>query len=194
MAGSNSTVQFREAAQSDAPQVRHLVESAFRSIDSRPDWTGNAELASSFRVDIEQVKGDILKSDMVTLVAFYPAPQEATDSNNDGATIVATIQVSKRGLSVGRLSMVAVDEQHQQAGLGSQVLAYAEDYCHRTWGASKFSLNALSNRKALIEWYLRRGYRKTGETSPFPRERFGTLTLPEDLCFIEMDKDLVGET
>jgi hypothetical protein len=37
---------------------------------------------------------------------------------------------------------------------------------------------------------MRRGFRKTGETTPFPREEFKDLNLPDDLHFVEFEKAL----
>lgn len=180
MAAHNVNLQFRAATPDDAEQIRHLVESAFRAIDSRQDWTGIAELASHFRLTKDEVLANIENPAIITLVAV--------DTNNTNA-LVASIEASKLD-DAGRLSMIAVDERYQQGGLGRRVLAYAEDYCRRTWSVKKTSLNALSTRKALLEWYIRRGYRKTGDTSPFPVDKFEGLALPDDLCFIELDKEL----
>lgn len=174
-------LQFRIATPDDADRIQHLVQSAFRTVDSRQDWTGHAELASNFRIEADEVLANITCPGIVNLVAMV-------DNNNDGG-IMASIQVSKRGTNIGRLSMIAVDDRYQRNGVGRQVLAYAEDYCRRTWCVEKFSLNALSTRKALIEWYMRRGYQKTGETSPFPREKFSNIALPVDICFVELEKD-----
>ncbi|KAL1855574.1 hypothetical protein Plec18170_004295 [Paecilomyces lecythidis] len=197
MTDHHGKLQFRIATPDDAPLVQQLVQSAFRAHDTRPDWTGHMELASNFRIEVDEITANIANPDMVTLIAFAPDENannvNSNVNNNNGynsTSLVASISVSKRGTDVGRLSMIAVDERYQRGGVGRQVLEYAEDYCHRTWGVTKFSLNALSTRKALIEWYMRRGYRKTGETSPFPREKFRDLALPEDMCFIEFEKDL----
>lgn len=186
MADSNGNLQFRIATPDDAPQIQQLVQSAFRTQDSRPDWTGDTELASHFCIEVEEVMANIVKPDIVTLMAFTPHNK----NGKDAVALVASIVVSQRGTDVGRLSMIAVDQRYQRGGIGRQVLTYAEDYCHRTWGVTKFSLNALSTRKALIEWYMRCGYRKTGETSPFPREKVKNRVLPENICFIELEKDL----
>ncbi|RFU79704.1 acyl- n-acyltransferase [Trichoderma arundinaceum] len=175
---ATTSLQFRTATPEDAGQLQQLVQSAFRTEDSRPEWTGNAELASHFRYDVEEVMTKIVDPDNVVLMAL--------DNNN---TLVASIEVSKRGTNCGRLSMIAVNDRFQRSGVGRLVLAYAETYCRQTWNAEKFSLNALSTRKALIEWYMRQGYQKTGETTPFPREKFSNMTLPEDMCFIELEKD-----
>jgi ribosomal protein S18 acetylase RimI-like enzyme len=171
-------LRFRTASPEDAGQLQQLVESAFRTEDSRPDWTGSAELASHFRLDIEEVSSKIVNPENIILMAL----------DNDNA-LVASIEVSKRGINCGRLSMIAVSDRYQRSGVGRLVLSYAEDYCRRTWKVEKFSLNALSTRKALIEWYMRQGYQKTGETTPFPREKFSIMALPEDICFVEMEKD-----
>ncbi|KND94280.1 hypothetical protein TOPH_00787 [Tolypocladium ophioglossoides CBS 100239] len=179
---ATGNLQFRIATADDARRLQQLVQCAFRAEDSRPDWTGDAGLAAHFRLDVEEVAATIASPDIVTLMAV-----------DDSDALVASIEVSRRGgADCGRLSMIAVDERCQRGGVGRQVLAYAEDYCRRTWGARGLSLNALSTRKALIEWYLRRGYRKTGETTPFPRERFASLELPDDLCFVELEKAFGG--
>ncbi|KAH8689429.1 acyl-CoA N-acyltransferase [Talaromyces proteolyticus] len=177
---ATTNLQFRIATADDASKVQQIVQSAFQTNDSRPDWTGNVELASKFRIPVEEVQAKIANPDITTFVAL--------DADKDNA-LVGCIDVSKRGTDYARISMLAVDDSYQRGGVGRQVLAYAEDYCRRTWGTEKFSLNALSTRKALIEWYNRRGYRKTG-TSPFPfREALeGISGLPDDLCFIEMEK------
>ncbi|KAJ9271942.1 hypothetical protein DTO212C5_2023 [Paecilomyces variotii] len=191
MTDNYSNLQFRIATPDDAPQLQQLVQSAFRAHDTRPDWTGHLELASNFRIEVDEIMTNITDPDTVILIAFTPLNENGNANNDkDIASLVACISVSKCGTAVGRLSMFAVNERYQRGGVGRQVLAYAEDYCHRTWGVEKFSLNTLSTRKALIEWYMRRGYRKTGETSPFPRERFKDLELPDDMCFVEFEKDL----
>ena len=176
---ATDNLHFRNAVPGDADQLQQLVQSAFRADDSRQDWIGNLELAKHFRVDVEEITAKIANPDTITLMAL---------DNNDA--LVASIEVSKRVADCGRLSMIAVDERYQRGGVGRRVLAYAEDYCRQTWGVKKLSLNALSTRKALIEWYIRHGYRKTGETTPFPREKFSNLVIPDDWHFVELEKEL----
>jgi ribosomal protein S18 acetylase RimI-like enzyme len=174
------TLDFQPATADDAPQIQQLVQAAFRTDDSRPNWTGNTELASNFHLSVDEVLAQIANPAIVSL--------KALDASSPQHPLVASIDVSLRG-DAGRLSMIAVDDSYQRAGLGRRVLEYAEGYCRRTWGVAKFSLNALSTRPALIAWYERRGYRRTGETSPFPVERFPNMKLPADMCFIELEKD-----
>lgn len=172
-------LNFRVATLEDAPQLQELVQTAFRAADSRSDWTGDMGLASQFHISAKEIE------------SFMNGPENAFLMATDKTgVVVGTIGVSKRGANGARLSMLAVDHRHHRGGLGRQVLGYAEDYSHQTWGATKLGLNALSTRRTLIAWYMRRGYQKTGETSPFPRERFPDLDLPEDMCFVEFEKDL----
>ncbi|KAJ5585319.1 uncharacterized protein N7459_005119 [Penicillium hispanicum] len=172
---------FRLATPDDATSIQRLVQSAFRAEDSRQDWTAITELNESFRVDVHEVLAGITKPGSAIILAV-----------NDSGNLVGSITVIKGGSNRARLAMLAVDPGHQQGGLGRQILTYAEEYCRRVWGATKSGLNALSTRQALISWYKRRGYYDTGETSPFPREKFSGLALPADLCFIELEKDLVS--
>jgi len=56
-------------------------------------------------------------------------------------------------------------------------------------------MTVVSVRESLIAWYLRRGYRLTGQTEPFPYDdhRFGT-PLRDDLEFVVLEKDLRAES
>ncbi|KAJ5815985.1 Acyl-CoA N-acyltransferase [Penicillium robsamsonii] len=172
-------LNFRIATEEDAAQLHQLVETAFRTTDSRKDWTDNLGLVSSFRPHVQEIIDVITKPDSVMLMA-----------TNDQDLLVAAIGTSKRDVNYARLFRLAVDTSQQRGGIGRQVLEYAEEYCRRTWGVTTIGLDALSCRKALISWYLRCGYEMTGETTPFPREKLKDLVLPDDLCFIEFEKAL----
>lgn len=189
---ASETLQFRIATKDDAPQIRHLIQSAFRAEDTRARWTGSPELASQFHISVDEVLASMSKPDCAVLVATDPANSTTGDNN----ALVATVEAFRRTPDLARLSMLAVNSTRQQSGLGRAVLAHAEDYCRRTWGVQRLGLNALSTRGELIAWYERCEFARTGETSAFPRERFegraGLDLLPEDLCFVELEKDLAA--
>ncbi|EPE26282.1 Acyl-CoA N-acyltransferases (Nat) [Glarea lozoyensis ATCC 20868] len=177
---STINLKFRIATPNDAPGIQNLVQSAFRSEDSRPDWTADMKLGASYSISVEEIENQITKPDSATLLAL--------DAND---MLVASVAISKRG-NLARLANVVVDPSQQQGGIGRRLLEHAEDYGRREWGARKFGLNALSTREQLILWYTRRGYEKTGEVSAFPVEKFRNLDLPDDLCFVEMEKTLTA--
>jgi hypothetical protein len=88
------------------------------------------------------------------------------------------------------LGSLATDPTRQNSGLGKILLSAAEQ-CVRDRGGKRIRMHVVNVRKALIAWYVRRGYAKTGETEPFPYgdDRFGA-PLRDDLSFLVLDKDL----
>lgn len=179
MADIPESLNFRTASADDASALQQLIQAAFRAEDSRQGWVADMAINSRFTVDIAHIAKTVTEPDSDFLIA----------SNKAGDT-VATIAVSRRDPDLARIFMLAVDQRWQQAGLGRQVLAYAEEYCQRTWGVTRLGLDALSTRQELISWYLRRGYLKTGETKPFPRDAYSDLDLPEDLVFVQFEKSI----
>ena len=65
----------------------------------------------------------------------------------------------------------------------------AERFASTKWGASRMRMQVISLRNELIAYYERRGYRRTGETLPFPASdpRFG-LPKVEGLMFEVLEK------
>lgn len=177
---TNEKLHFRIATPDDAVYIQHLVESAFRAEDSRPGWMADISLSLSFHLELEDVVTRITNLDSETLLA-----------TNDNANLVASVVISKRGTNGARISMLAVDPEYHRGGIGRQVLAHAEEYCQHVWGVTKLELDALSTRRELISWYLRHGYRMTGESTPFPHQKIDNLNLDnKDWRFLEMEKDL----
>ena len=78
----------------------------------------------------------------------------------------------------------------QGAGVGRQVLAWAENFARNTLGAKIVEMEVIWSRKELIEWYIRRGYWSTGEVRPFPEEALGDGALQADLHFEVLAKTL----
>ncbi|MGK5632092.1 GNAT family N-acetyltransferase [Streptomyces sp. URMC 123] len=153
---------FRAAGEGDVPAVVALVESAYRGEASRAGWTTEADLLDGRRTDAEMVRGVLAAPDSRLLLA-----------ESDGA-LVACCHVERRGANA-YFGMFAVRPEAQGGGLGREVLAEAERVAHEAWGAAEMQMTVISVRDDLIAWYERRGYRRTGERSPFPYgdERFG---------------------
>ncbi|KAI1391664.1 acyl-CoA N-acyltransferase [Hypoxylon trugodes] len=180
---SKDTIQFRVATTDDAPQLQGMVQSAFRAVDVRQNWTADMELNARFRIDTQEIVDKITNPDSAILIA--------TDVDD---AAMACCQVVKRNADLARFAMFAVDQQYQRRGLGRYILAYVEDYCRQTLGARRLDLDALSTREELIAWYERCGYVKTGETTPFPYERIQGIALAEGLRFIILEKDLIADS
>ncbi|KAA6216292.1 GNAT family N-acetyltransferase [Streptomyces filamentosus] len=173
------TVTYRRAVLDDVPVVVPLVESAYRGDASRAGWTTEAHLLEGQRTDPEGVAAVITAPGSVLLLV-----------ERDGAT-VACCQLEHRG-EAAYFGMFAVRPELQGAGLGKRIIAEAERRVRELWEVREMHMTVISAREDLIAWYERRGYRRTGETQPFPYgdERFG-VPLRDDLRFEVLVKPLV---
>jgi len=159
-----ASVEFRTAELADAKAITNVINSAFRKAEGF--------FIENERIDLEEVQkllgtGTFLLSENkdVTMGCVYIEPHE------DRAY----------------LGLLSVAPARQQSGLGSMLLAAAEDHCRRL-GCRFMDIKIVNLRKELPEFYRKRGYVETG-TSPFPA---GVDTkLP--CYFIDMTKLLVNE-
>ncbi|WP_405706952.1 GNAT family N-acetyltransferase [Streptomyces xanthophaeus] len=171
-------LNFRSAEEADVPELVALVESAYRGDASRDGWTTEADYLEGQRTDADGVRQVISTPDSTLLVV-----------ERDGG-IVACCQLEHRGDHV-YFGMFAVRPGLQGGGLGKQILAEAERRAGEVWGAEEMRMTVVNVREELIAYYERRGYRRTGELSPFPYgdERFG-IPLRTDLAFELLVKPL----
>ncbi|MEW2218218.1 GNAT family N-acetyltransferase [Streptomyces sp. NPDC006990] len=169
---------FRHAAEADIPALTALVESAYRGEASRAGWTTEADLLDGQRTDAEGVAAVVRDPKSILLAV-----------ERDGA-LVACCQLEHRGTEA-YFGMFAVSPLRQGGGVGRAVLAEAERTVRAEWGAQRMRMQVIRQREELIAWYERRGYRRTGELSPFPYgdERFGLPQRP-DLAFELLVKPL----
>jgi GNAT superfamily N-acetyltransferase len=117
-------------------------------------------------------------------------PQSRLVAVERDGLMVACCQLERRGDSA-YFGMFAVRPALQGAGLGKAIIAEAERCAREEWGAREMQMTVISVREDLIAWYERRGYRRTGKTSPFPYgdERFG-IPQRADLEFEVLVKPL----
>ncbi|GGT13183.1 N-acetyltransferase [Streptomyces daghestanicus] len=175
---ASTDLVFRDATAADVDALVELVESAYRGDSSRAGWTTEADLLEGQRTDPEGVR------------AVIEAPgSRLLTAERDGRP-VACCQLERRD-GHAYFGMFAVRPGLQGAGLGKAVIAEAERQARTVWGAREMHMTVITAREDLIAWYERRGYRRTGRTSPFPYgdERFGVPLRP-DLAFELLVKEL----
>ncbi|MGI5256629.1 GNAT family N-acetyltransferase [Streptomyces angustmyceticus] len=172
---------FRTAHDADIPGLVDLIESAYRGDTSRAGWTTEADLLEGQRTDPDGVAAVVRAESGRLLVA-----------ERDGA-LIACCQLEHRGDHV-YFGMFAVRPQLQGGGLGKVIIAEAERTAQDLWGAREMRMTVIRQRDELIAWYERRGYRRTGQLTPFPYgdERFG-IPQRADLEFELLVKPLGQE-
>ncbi|MEU8773839.1 GNAT family N-acetyltransferase [Streptomyces sp. NPDC048606] len=173
-----AALSYRSAVEADVPALVALVESAYRGDASRAGWTTEADLLDGQRTDAQGVGEIVRDADSLLLVV------------ERAGELVACCHTAHRGDHV-YFGMFAVRPGLQGAGLGKEILAEAERRARETWDAKEMRMTVVNVREELIAYYVRRGYRRTGELSPFPYgdERFG-VPLRDDLAFETLVKEL----
>jgi ribosomal protein S18 acetylase RimI-like enzyme len=174
----DSAPSFRAAGPDDVPALVALIDSAYRGDSSRVGWTTEADFLEGQRTDPEGVL-DVIQAAGSRLVVV-----------ERGGEPVACCQLEHRGAHA-YFGMFAVRPTLQGAGLGKIILAEAERFARDDWGVAEMHMTVITVREDLIAWYVRRGYTRTGEMTPFPygQERFG-LPTRDDLRFELLTKKL----
>ena len=162
------------------PAIVELVESAYRGDASRVGWTTEADLLDGQRTDTTAVAETVAAASSVVLLSV-----------DESGRLVACCQLDRRDDGVVYFGMFAVRPMAQGGGIGGDVLREAERHARDEMGAQLLEMTVIGQRDELIAWYERRGYRRTGETRPFPYgdERFG-LPRRDDLHFVVLAKSL----
>ncbi len=166
--------QMSEAQPKDIPHIVQLVESVYRGESSQEGWTTEADLLSGQRTDPVMI-GDMI-DDPNSALLVYRSSEE----------IQACVYLERKEGHV-LLGMLSVKAKLQGQQLGQKIISYCEQYIADNWGLSLIKIHVLWQRKELIAWYERRGFKKTGNTKPFPADpKFG-IPKVSDLYFIEME-------
>ena len=172
-------MEFFLATEAHTPALAQFVNSAYRGESSRKGWTTEADYLDGQRTSAAQLN-ETLRT----------PGQEILVMSADDAWLGCVFLEMRPTSGTGYLGMLTVNPEIQAKGIGSQLLAAAEKHLGAK-GARRIELQVIHLRDSLMAWYERRGYRRTGETRPFPYGR-PELGLPkvEGLHFIVFAKDL----
>src|SRR5262249_28532012 len=103
--------------------------------------------------------------------------------------VVGSIHIETDGEDA-HVAMLAVDPEIQAGGIGRRLMAAAEERALHVFGCRRMGGEVISGRPELMAWYLRLGYRETGEKGPFFGPEHGVTPLVEGLHFVLIDKML----
>lgn len=168
---------LRRAVPSDATQLVRLVRSAYRG---SAGWTSEADLVGGERIDAAQVLELIAHSRSMLLVL------------EEGDGLLACCHLEDRGERLAFLGTFAVRPNAQGRGVGRRVMADAERRAVAEFGADVLEITVLAQQAALILWYERLGFERTGEVRPFPADGRYARPKRDDLHFVVLRK-VLGE-
>jgi ribosomal protein S18 acetylase RimI-like enzyme len=168
------------ATDADVPEIVALMNRAYRGRGAALGWSNEASYIDGDRTSETLLRQDIAANAEASLLAWRRASGD----------LRGCVWLEPLGDDVWYLGSLTVDPLAQNAGLGRQLLAAAEDWV-RARGGRSIKMTVVNVRDSLIAWYGRRGYRLTGEIEPFPYDdlRFGLPKRP-DLCFVVLRKQL----
>jgi GNAT superfamily N-acetyltransferase len=151
------------ATAGDVGPLVALVNSAYRGASSYRGWTTEDHLVGGQRTDSAAIELNIGTPGQVILVL------------RDGDELGGCVLLEDLGNRTSYLGMLTVRPDLQAGGIGRRLLAAAEAWAVKHFGAEQIEMTVIELRRELIAWYERRGYRATGERRPFPYddERFG---------------------
>ncbi|MGB7972967.1 MAG: GNAT family N-acetyltransferase [Roseiarcus sp.] len=171
---------FLPATDDDVPAIVTLMNRAYRGAGAA-GWSTEESYLSGDRITEDLLRADLLAKPEASLLKWR---------DPEGGPLLGCVWIEPLGKDVWYLGSLATDPTRQNGGLGKILLSAAEQWV-RERGGKRIRMTVVSVRDALIAWYLRRGYAKTGETQPFPYgdDRYGA-PLRQDLSFLVLEKAL----
>jgi ribosomal protein S18 acetylase RimI-like enzyme len=171
---------FAPITDEDVRRIVALMNRAYRGADAA-GWSTEAPYLSGDRINEDLLRADLLAKPQASLLKW---------EDPEGGALLGCVWIEPLNEDVWYLGSLATDPTRQKSGLGKILLSAAENWV-RERGGKRIRMNVVNVREALIAWYVRRGYRKTGETEPFPYgdDRYGA-PLRDDLSFLVLEKDL----
>jgi ribosomal protein S18 acetylase RimI-like enzyme len=148
----------------DASALTDLIEAAYRGDSACQGWNHEADILDDQRT----APGEI--------AAMLADPAVTILTAREGAALIGCVAVTRKDARLAYLGMLCVLPTRQSGGLGRRLLDAAEDNA-RAHGSAAMEMTVIDSRDTLIAWYERRGYRRTGETRPFPVRRDPPLTF-----------------
>lgn len=166
------------ATDDELDAIAALVNASYRG---EGGWTHEMGVVIGERTNPSELRRDLAAAPGAVLLVWRDAP--------DGA-ILGCVWLEPAQDDAWYLGLLTVRPDLQDRKLGRDILAAAERLAAGR-GARRIEMTVVNIRDTLIAWYERRGYRLTGEQTPFPYddERFGR-PVRDDLAFVVLAKPL----
>jgi len=149
----SDSITIKIATREQAGEISSLVNSAYRGTAGVHGWTHEADLIAGPRVDETSL---LVHASKATILIASAAGK-----------VVGCVSVEGLDEDEWYLSMLAIDPQYQELGLGKAVMLEAEKHA-QAHGAKTVRISVVNKRVSLIAWYERRGYVQAGRNEGFP--------------------------
>ncbi|MFZ4967385.1 GNAT family N-acetyltransferase [Pseudomonas gingeri] len=146
---------FRLAADQDVDTLVCLINAAYRPGADLSGWTHEGAILDGPRIDAGQLRESLATPGVVLLV------MEIDD------VLTACVEVRHQGEDA-YIGTLAVLPGQQNSGIGKMMLGAAEAYAIEQLKATRLVMSVLSGRVELINFYVRRGYVRSGKLQDFP--------------------------
>lgn len=169
-----------KANSQDIPQLNALINSAYRGEESKKGWTTEASILDGIRIDEETLTAYFERKDVSILKCM-----------NESGEIFGTVYLELNAPKL-YLGMFAVSPTLQGKGIGKMLMQSAEEFALANQ-CDHIAITVIDTRIELIEWYIRHGYKATGESIAFKdiEKPFGEPKT-EDIRLISMEKLLTS--
>ncbi len=149
-------IHFKTAQLDEVKLITNLVNSAYRGDYSRQGWTTEADLIEGQRTDDDSI------------IKMIQTPGEQIEiALNSAGKVVGCVFLKREDETTLYFGMLTVEPSLQGAGLGKIILLHIESLARKE-NKNKIRLTVIPQRKELIEFYERRGFKATGRQEDFP--------------------------
>jgi len=173
-----TNVNISLAQTTDIGAITQLLNSAYRGERSRKGWTTEADLIGGEQRTDEKNLQQVMEQEGSVVLKY----------TNAAEAIIGCVNLQQHGKKL-YLGMFSVSPELQGGGIGRQLLQAAEEYAF-SLHCTAIYMSVISVRQELIDWYIRNGYRDTGEKKAFPEDGLTGKHL-QSLEFIILEKQLV---
>ncbi len=174
-----SELKLVPATSEDIPQLVTLIQNSYRG---EKGVFRDTHLLGGKRVTDQMIKEDLLSNPNGLLQKYVE-----DGSSKIIACVYTQLIPEKNMLFTGTL---CVHPDNQTGGIGKKLMKAVEERA-RLLKCCAITLQVVYARTELIQWYERQGFRLTGESEPFPENRYGEFKVsPEMLAMVSMQKDL----
>ncbi len=149
-------IHFKTAKIDETELITNLVNSAYRGDYSRKGWTTEADLIEGQRTD-----------DASIIKMIQTQGEQIEIALNPEGKVVGCVFLKREDENTLYFGMLTVEPSLQGTGLGKIILFHIESIARKE-NKNKIRLTVIPQRKELIEFYERRGFKATGREENFP--------------------------